>query len=64
MADISKCNDSFCPSKNKCYRYTAKAGLYQSYANFNRESDADNCEYFWRLDIEEIEVTFEDVTTD
>lgn len=64
MADISKCNDIHCPSKNKCYRYTAPAGLNQTYANFNRESDADNCEYFWRLDIEEIEVTFEDVTTD
>lgn len=64
MADISKCNDIHCPSKNKCYRFTAPAGLWQSYSNFNRESDADNCEYFWKLDIEETEVTHEDVTTD
>lgn len=47
MADISKCNDIHCPSKNKCYRYTAPGGVYQTYAYFNREYDADNCSFFW-----------------
>jgi hypothetical protein len=48
MADISKCNDALCPSKNKCLRYTIQASeFWQSYTNFNREADADNCEYFW-----------------
>lgn len=47
MADISKCNDFFCPSKDYCYRFTVPAGFYQSYAEFNRDEDADNCNDFW-----------------
>ena len=47
MADISKCNDVHCPSKEKCYRYTVPSGMWQSYTNFERELDADNCNYFW-----------------
>lgn len=48
MADIAKCNDSLCPSKDYCYRFTAKPSTFcQSYAEFNRESDADNCEMFY-----------------
>lgn len=47
MADISKCNDVLCPSKDRCYRYTVPSGLWQSYTNFDRDSDADNCNYFW-----------------
>jgi len=47
MADISKCNDSLCPSKEYCYRYTAPVGLYQTYGGFSREDDADNCDMFW-----------------
>lgn len=50
MADISKCNDVLCPSKNNCYRYTAPAGTWQSYTNFNREGDEVNCEYFIKND--------------
>ena len=47
MSDITKCRDFFCPSKEKCYRYTAPADdQWQSYGNFNREADADNCEAF------------------
>ncbi len=49
MADISKCNDSLCPSKDKCYRFNAPNGMWQSYTNFNREGDADNCEYFYEM---------------
>jgi hypothetical protein len=46
MADISKCNDVLCPSKEKCLRYTAPAGMWQSYSNFNRNADEQNCNYF------------------
>lgn len=48
MSDITKCKDSLCPSKEKCYRYTSPADdQWQSYSNFNREADADNCTAFW-----------------
>lgn len=48
MADISKCNDQHCPSKQYCYRFTAPNSEFrQSWGNFNREDDADNCDMFW-----------------
>jgi hypothetical protein len=47
MADITKCEDNFCPSKETCYRYTAPASTYQSYGRFNREEDEDNCDMYW-----------------
>ena len=48
MADIAKCEDSLCPSKETCYRYTALASEhYQSYGKFNREEDEDNCNMYW-----------------
>jgi hypothetical protein len=48
MSDITKCEDSLCPSKEKCYRYTAPTDdQFQSYSGFNREADADNCIAFW-----------------
>jgi len=50
MADISKCNDSLCPSKEYCHRFTAPAGIYQTWGCFNREDDADNCDMFWPND--------------
>jgi hypothetical protein len=48
MSDIAKCNDTLCPSKDFCYRFTAPANEFrQSYGQFNRESDAYNCTMFW-----------------
>jgi hypothetical protein len=47
MADITKCADNLCPSKETCYRYTAPASMYQSYGVFNREEDEDNCDMYW-----------------
>lgn len=47
MADIHKCNDTLCPSKEICYRFTAPVGLRQAYINTNRECDAYNCDLFW-----------------
>lgn len=34
MADISKCMDFLCPSKEKCYRFTAPVSQWQSYGGF------------------------------
>jgi hypothetical protein len=48
MSDIAKCNDSLCPSKDYCYRFTAPAEIYQYYEIFNREEDAENCDMFWQ----------------
>lgn len=48
MPDITKCEDTLCPSKETCYRYTATASeYYQSYGKFNREEDAYNCDMYW-----------------
>jgi hypothetical protein len=48
MADITKCEDNLCPSKETCYRYTAPASEHwQSYGIFNREEDEDNCDMYW-----------------
>jgi len=48
MADITKCEDNLCPSKETCYRYTAPTSTYQSYGKFNREEDEDNCNMYWQ----------------
>ena len=51
MADIAKCNDIHCPSRKNCYRFTAPASeVWQTYGEFNREADADNCDMFWKVD--------------
>jgi hypothetical protein len=48
MSDISKCNDSLCPSSKYCYRFTAPASEYwQSYGMFDRKGDEDKCDMFW-----------------
>jgi hypothetical protein len=48
MADISKCNDNLCPSKEICYRFTSPVSEFrQSWINTNRECDAYNCDLFW-----------------
>ena len=47
MADLAKCNDSLCPSKDYCYRFTAPNGMWQYFQEFNREEDADNCNSFY-----------------
>ena len=47
MADISMCEDSKCPSKNKCHRYTAIPNEHwQAYSDFNRPVNEDKCKYF------------------
>lgn len=51
MTDITKCTAKNCKLKEQCYRYTAKDGYWQSYANFNKDkkiSSKDQCKDFWR----------------
>ena len=48
MTDITKCNHEFCPQKDKCYRYTAKSGFWQSYFMTPPfDLSRGECEYFW-----------------
>jgi hypothetical protein len=46
--DITMCENNLCPSKEYCFRFTAKPTKYsQSYANFVvKENDVD-CVFFW-----------------
>lgn len=47
MPDISLCNNALCPSKDYCYRFTAKPNEFrQSYRKFTLESDEVSCSYF------------------
>ena len=47
MPDIALCKNTTCPSKEKCYRFTAKPNeLRQAYGNFSPEGDEVNCSFF------------------
>ena len=47
MSDITKCRDNKCPSKNSCYRFTSKAGDFQSYfMESPRKDGEDRCKYY------------------
>jgi hypothetical protein len=47
MPDISMCNNSECPSKECCFRFTAEPSEFcQSYTNFTLESDEVSCSFF------------------
>ena len=58
MSDISKCPGNGCPVKEKCYRYTAKAGVWQTW--FSKEpfkiskKGVFKCDMFWGLDAERL----------
>ena len=43
MPDITMCQNKRCKKRCKCYRYLAKAGIYQSYF---LKTDENNCEHF------------------
>ena len=48
MADISMCSDKKCPSRKKCYRFTAKANPYrQAYFTDTGRKGKVKCEEFW-----------------
>ena len=44
------CNNTECPSRLKCYRFTALPHEFrQAYANFAPEKGDRKCEYFWAI---------------
>jgi hypothetical protein len=45
MPDITKCDNSDCPSCTICWRFMAKPNTYQSYGIF--QPDGDKCSSFW-----------------
>ena len=50
MADISKCKNSNCPIKSKCYRFTSVADtIMQSYSDwqFTIKNNHVFCDGFW-----------------
>ena len=49
MADITKCVNKNCKVRYKCYRYTAKPSMYQSYSDFNNKkiNSKEECEHFY-----------------
>lgn len=53
MPDISMCNNTQCPSKEYCYRFTATPSLvWQSYGFFTLEQDEDKCDMFYPNGVE------------
>ena len=46
MPDITMCVNDSCLSNINCYRYTAKASLWQSYCSFGTAKNV-SCEHFW-----------------
>lgn len=46
MSDISKCENSKCTLKEKCYRYKSPPSSYQTYADFSQDENGD-CDYYW-----------------
>ena len=50
MPDISMCENKSCPSRSRCYRFTAKPSqCMQSYGDFEPKPGEDKCEFYWRL---------------
>lgn len=46
-SDISKCADSFCPSKDHCHRFTAPASkVWQRWGDFQRKGEP-CCDAYW-----------------
>lgn len=45
MSHFSMCQDGECPSRETCYRFNAKVGYAQSYANFAR-AGRKKCDYY------------------
>ncbi len=46
MPDISMCKNESCPSKNKCYRYTATPLKEQFYGYFPLKEGENMCDFF------------------
>lgn len=46
MPDITMCNGTDCPFKERCYRFTAKPSDYQSYF-FDPPIKDGKCNHYW-----------------
>lgn len=53
MPDITMCVNTYCPFRERCYRYRAIPSDFQSYANFNPTSF--NCNNFWEVGTRKID---------
>lgn len=49
MSDISKCSGEGCKLKKKCYRFTAKSGMRQSYFSKPPIKEDGKCDYFYKI---------------
>jgi hypothetical protein len=44
--NYTKCGDKKCSARFGCWRYICPSAPQQSYADFNREADAERCDDF------------------
>jgi hypothetical protein len=44
------CADHDCPSRQKCWRYTAPPGYWQAYQDMQRVDGEDCCKWYWPLE--------------
>ncbi len=61
--DITMCPGTGCPHKESCYRFTAKAGEYQSYFMESPIKEG-KCDYFWGENAESIWNQLKDIMAD
>lgn len=47
MPDISMCSGKGCDLKEKCYRFTAKPSMWQTYFFGTPNTKPDECDHFW-----------------
>lgn len=49
MADITMCEGTDCPLKDKCYRYLAPKNPYRQSYFVNAPIKNSNCDYYWEI---------------
>lgn len=51
MTDITKCTNKLCPLAKTCFRFTAKDGYWQSYADFKYKETTSGvvCDNYYRM---------------
>lgn len=54
MPDITMCDGSGCPLKEKCYRHTAKPSPYRQSWFMNVPWDGERCVHYWRTEKEDV----------
>ena len=61
--DITMCPGTNCPHKEKCYRFTAKPGDYQSYFMESPIKEG-KCDYFWGENAQSVWNQLKDIMAD